>query len=411
LIFVFKEGAVSLSKPDIYKKMITAAAYGDNDIIISLLKKGYDIDAHNNHNRTMITEAVLNGRIETVKLLLTKGVNVNARDQFGWTSVHYAARDGNLKMFEILVKAGADINIKGNIGETALTAAASKNKNFPVIRALIRLGADMNALTEKNDSALLIAARNGATDNVKALIDAGAKVNIVNIDGMTPLSATIWHKEDMNIMNLLINAGAEISPKVSFTPLIASVLNHNIEIMTKLLDLGADPNEIQITETVPDEKNINISESVPLITAIKTGRTAVVKILIKRGADINYRDQAKNGWTPLIQSILSDCKECIPILLKAGADPNIKDNTGMTAAMFAADRGYIRVLKQLYRAGGDLLEKNDKEWTALNILDGAHPEKYNSFMKFLNNEARKNDLKTEDSLADPGCEQSIDWNI
>lgn len=400
-----------MSKPDIYKKMITAAAYGDNDIIISLLKKGYDIDAHNNHNRTMITEAVLNGRIETVKLLLTKGVNVNARDQFGWTSVHYAARDGNLKMFEILVKAGADINIKGNIGETALTAAASKNKNFPVIRALIRLGADMNALTEKNDSALLIAARNGATDNVKALIDAGAKVNIVNIDGMTPLSATIWHKEDMNIMNLLINAGAEISPKVSFTPLIASVLNHNIEIMTKLLDLGADPNEIQITETVPDEKNINISESVPLITAIKTGRTAVVKILIKRGADINYRDQAKNGWTPLIQSILSDCKECIPILLKAGADPNIKDNTGMTAAMFAADRGYIRVLKQLYRAGGDLLEKNDKEWTALNILDGAHPEKYNSFMKFLNNEARKNDLKTEDSLADPGCEQSIDWNI
>ena len=111
-----------------------------------------------------------------------------------------------------------------------------------------------------------------------------------------------------------------------------------------MIGLGADSNE-QVK-----------GEHALLIQAIEHGGKKTVMLLINMKADVNVRDNTKSGWTPLIRALLSGRNEYIPWLLKAGADPNIKDSTGLSPSMIAADLGCITALKQLYRAGADLLE-------------------------------------------------------
>jgi len=54
--------------------------------------------------------AVLNLRIDIIRLLLSRGANVNNINYFGWTALDYALQKGNYHIIQILFWRGAKSN-------------------------------------------------------------------------------------------------------------------------------------------------------------------------------------------------------------------------------------------------------------------------------------------------------------
>jgi ankyrin repeat protein len=74
------------------------------------------------------------------------------------------------------------------------------------------MGAEVNAVNRIGDTALYLAAENGHTYTVKALIDLGAEVNTANLGGWTPLMMTAA-RGDLETISLLLEHGADFRPR------------------------------------------------------------------------------------------------------------------------------------------------------------------------------------------------------
>jgi ankyrin repeat protein len=86
-----------------------------------------------------------------------------------------------------------------------------------------------------------------------------------------------------------------------------------------------------------------------IIYAAKDGNFGVVKLLIKKGADVNAKD--KYGGTALMYAAQNGDKEVVKLLLEKGAKVNAKNENGWTALMFAAYYGHKEIVKLLKSYG------------------------------------------------------------
>ncbi len=70
---------------------------------------------------------------------------------------------------------------------------------------------------------------------------------------------------------------------------------------------------------------------------IRREETAMVELLLQKGADINKVDGV--GWTPLMESIMDDKPALCKLLVDNGADKTIANQRGATAPMLAQKFG------------------------------------------------------------------------
>ena len=73
--------------------------------------------------------------------------------------------------------------------------------------------------------------------------------------------------------------------------------------------------------------------------------TAVVKAMIKRGAEVNAHNGA--GYTARMIAAAGDLHDVAAVLLEAGADPTMKSEDGRTALTIAREREHRGVLELL----------------------------------------------------------------
>jgi ankyrin repeat protein len=121
----------------------------------------------------------------------------------------------------------------------------------------------------------------------------------------------------------------------------------NVKVVKKYLDDGLSVNEQFFAWSA-------------LHIAANKGQLEVVKLLVERGADLNYRHPITK-MTPLAMAALDGYTDIVNYLLSKGADPNVKM------------RGNVSVLRAVRDSGNDqmvqLLEsKGAKD-------DGCHEEK------------------------------------
>ena len=145
---------------------------------------------------------------EKARLLVRAGANVEARSDNGTTPLLAAAASEPAGVVALLLEAGAKIDARDREGRTVLHAAAT-NLRRGVIEELVRAGAApyVNAQMIDGRTPLLIAVRDGYTENVRSLLDAGADPNAEDGAGNTALQ---WAegKGDHEIVALLRDAGA-----------------------------------------------------------------------------------------------------------------------------------------------------------------------------------------------------------
>ncbi len=196
-----------------------------------LIAKGADVNAQSKPGRTaLITAAGYSGGAEVVKLLIDKGAKVNVRDGSGTTPLLAATAAGDSATVKILLDQGAGVNVaeqvgngSGANGNTPLMNAAGE-ANVESIRMLLAKGADVNAIgaakgfeVKNGPLALglltplhLAAGSGGGPEAVKLLLDAGAKVNALDVRGMTPLMiAVATDRADPRVVKLLLDKGAD----------------------------------------------------------------------------------------------------------------------------------------------------------------------------------------------------------
>ncbi len=124
--------------------------------------------------------------------------------------------------------------------------------------------------------------------------------------------------------------GVNAQDKDGSTPLIlASEHNSSKEVIQLLIDNGAD-----LHARTEDGYT-------PLISASKyTSNPEVIQLLIDNGADVNAKDGG--GWTPLMWALLkrkSSNKEVIQILIDNGADANVRTGDGWSPLTWALQYG------------------------------------------------------------------------
>lgn len=165
------------------------------------------------------------------------------------------------------------------------------------------------------------------------------------------ISGGLEPQEKQGILFRLIQDGININEqnKYHYTPLQLCILLNALELVTLLIDLGADPNITTIADYVP---------KVPLNMAISSGNTRIIKSLVDAGANIDLQDSC--GLTQLHEAVLSEDTVIAELLLSLGAKADIKTNTGMTPLHFAACKNNFYMVPCLlkYKVDIDAVDNN-----------------------------------------------------
>lgn len=134
--------------------------------------------------------------------------------------------------------------------------------------------------------------------------------------------------------------------------LVNAAKEGNLEKVKELLKRGAD---------IDSKDN---KQTIPLIRAAEKGQLEVVKELLKMGADINAQDVY--GYTALMTAISYGYLEVARELLNdRGVDVDAQDNDGYTPLILAAMSGYLEIVKELLDKGSDINAKSYWGSTAL----------------------------------------------
>ena len=176
-----------------YTGLFAAAAKGDAAEIARLIAEGADVKARDGHQRTALHVAAHGGHQEAARALVKGGADPKALDSRRYDIVTIAAVRDDETMVRLAISVGADPKaITSPYDGTALIAAAHLGHDG-VVRALIEAGAPLDHVNNLKWTALIesIVLGNGGARHIaclKALLDAGAKPDLADGQGATPLT-------------------------------------------------------------------------------------------------------------------------------------------------------------------------------------------------------------------------------
>jgi ankyrin repeat protein len=418
-----------------------AAKQGDATMVETLLEGGADANEPLPLGRRPLMLAARAGSVDAVRVLLEHGAAPNAsEDERGTTALMQAADQGHADVIAELIEHGADVaGRSAPVFRDGRTAALGKSgdprdavrrqviavlceqesPDLSKLRELIsessedallakaggQPAADGDPCNQKKDALgfvftsgrrnrgpkepdggeltpLVYAARSGAIDAARVLLEAGADVNQVTRYGWSPLLAATQNR-NYQMGKFLIEHGADvnIANKGGWTPLYLATDNRNLEggdyptrtpdmdgleYIELLLEQGADPNARMIesteTRTVFTNQWLDEEGATAFLRASQSGDVDLMKLLLEYGAD--PRINTKLGVTPLavaagigwVEGITfewstEETVEAVRLLLDLGIDPNAQADTGRVALHGAAHKGATEVARILVAAG------------------------------------------------------------
>jgi len=242
--------------------MWQAIEEGKIEVVKSLIKQGFAVNAEVKRGKTALHVAAWYRRVDIVQFLISQGADVNAKDAFKAIPLHdvpYAASiealrcntplpdvavKGYVEVARLLISAGADVNTKDFFGYTPLHQAA-KFAPLEVVKVLVFHGADVNAKDRGGGTPLPDASVNMCDEYVEIarfLISAGADVNAKGRGDWTPLHG-VANGGHIEVAKMLVLAGAvlEATNDYNATPLHCAMRNGKSAVAEYLIGQGADP--------------------------------------------------------------------------------------------------------------------------------------------------------------------------
>jgi len=364
-----------------------AAINGSAPVVSVLLEAGANAKGRVGDGETVLMAAARTGRADAVKLLLDRGADPNAREPWqGETAVMWAAGENNPEAVRLLASRGANLDAHSNVlefpkvkvdlatmvttalprgGLTALMFAARQGASEGA-RALIEAGAPMNSTDPDGTTALNIAIINAHFDTAAVLIERGADLNVADAAGMTPLYAAIDMKHQEPMINRpLQKATGRLLPQDVISMLLAKGANPNLTLKAPLLMRQHSTGDASLGDG-----------ATPLMRAAKVTDVELMKALLEHGANPNLA--LRNGTTVLMNIAARAGRpapseqttiDVIAMLIKHGADVRVANGTGQTPLHLAIGRG-DGIVKYLAEHGAPLDAKDSSGRTPLDIAMG-----------------------------------------
>jgi uncharacterized protein len=187
------------------------------------------------------------------------------------------------------------------------------------------------------------AARTGDVPSIGRLLAEGLAIDAQDSDGRTPVMvATLAHRTDA--VRALVDAGADVDIRDNRLDNVFLYAGAEglLDILRIANDAGADP---ALT---------NRFGGIAIIPASERGHVEVVRYLLEE-SDVDVDHVNRLGWTALLEAIiLSDGgpahREIVRMLLDAGADPDLADGDGVTPLAHARSRGFDEIVALLEAA-------------------------------------------------------------
>ncbi len=322
-----------------YTPLLLAARNGSVAVIDELVTAGANPNAATTNGTTALMMAAAAGRADGVRALLDHGADANAKEVRGETALMFAAASGRVDAIKVLASRGAEVDATMRAVDLTVTEQAmqepagattgkniNENESAGAATAKYANGAEPAGRTRRGQKVnpynllvaaqggltpLLFASREGHVEAATALLDAGAVVNKPSAgDGTTPLlMATI--NGNFDLAKLFLDKGADprIASENGVTPLFAAVNCYwspraaypqprafeqqrmsYLELMSALLDKGADPNAR--VNKKPwysgynfDRSGIDEAGATTFWRAAYAGDVDAMRLLVARGAD------------------------------------------------------------------------------------------------------------------------------
>ena len=181
---------------------------------------------------------------EVIEEIINYGADVNAVNKDNETALMEACNKGKIDVINGLLDARANPNIADANGCTCLHHAAGGDCSKDVLQIIINHGTDVNATTKGKETALMKACKKGNINVVNVLLNAGADTSIVDAHSDTCLHKLLQKDCDQETLHLLLDHGAPVNvPNRSHqTAYMLAYDQGNIDAMCALLNAGSDRN-------------------------------------------------------------------------------------------------------------------------------------------------------------------------
>ncbi|RYP27804.1 hypothetical protein DL767_007516 [Monosporascus sp. MG133] len=332
-----------------------AACKGREALVRLLLATGkVDADSKDNDRQTPLSWAAAGGHEAVVKLLLYSAkVDADSKHNYGQTPLSWAAERGHEAVVKLLLYLDkVDADSKDNEGRTPLSWAAAGGYEA-VVKLLLdtgRVGADSKATGDSGRTPLSYAAANGHAAVVRSLLNKGVAADSKDNDGRTPLSWAVRKplKAFVSVRpSKHFVLGSESDDFVSGSESGDSVSESEREPSNPSNDNGYETVVKLLLEKGVDPDFKDNDGRTPLSWAAGNGRDADVKLLLNTGK-IEADSKDRGSRTPLSYAAENGHEAVVRLLLHTGkAEPDSKDSSGRMPLLWAAARGHESIVKLL----------------------------------------------------------------
>lgn len=237
----------------------------------------------------------------------------------------------------LLATGFVDLHAEDDINErNCLHEAAIYGREYVLERALSE-GVDVSRVDVYGRLPIHYACLKGRVSMVRRLIEAdGATIDCKDHDNFTPMIHSIVRHQLACIQELIAH-GAQINPPTAadHIPLNLACQHESLDVVELLLTHGAT--------LLPDAEGLY-----PQHVVAKSSKSAdLLMVLQKYGANLDQQDRLYQ-WTPLFHAASEGRFECLRALLEHGVNVGALDEKGLSPLYYATWEGHLRCIELLW---------------------------------------------------------------
>lgn len=290
----------------------------------------------------------------------------------GLSSLHYAARDGYSEAAELLLARGADVNQRSGDGTTPLLMATI-NGNYDLALRFLEVGADPNLESEDGAAPLFATLNNRWAP--KALFPQPTAFQQQQTDYLEMMTALLDagadpnHRTKRHIWYTSFNFDLLGVDFMGATPFWRAAYALDVPAMRLLVSRGADPT--LATQKPASGRRFRggaaAGDSDPSgLPPVPTGGPAVFPIHAASGVGYgegyaaNAHRHAPDAWVSAVRYLVEEL----------GADVNTRDHNGYAPLHHAAARGDNELIEYLVSQGADVTLVSRRGQTTVDMANG-----------------------------------------
>lgn len=349
------------------KELNNALNGNDVELTKSLIQQGANIDFvrfRSTIKRSKVKEyfdaielALINKSANHLDVLINAGAKISLTDEYGHSTIGSVIENPIFNIDQLknyvshMVIPNSDYFKTFYAINPLFTALKQKHITPEHIEYLIGLGIPLTC--KHSDVLLTIASEHHNVGILKCCFKYDTAIETLGDFGRPPLFSAIRAKQYDN-MRFLIDNGAKLDYFYGGHQYHAIHLAGGRNI-SKAIEV--------LLKNDSDINTVNSEGKTSLMFACDSHAESAAKYLIERGADIYLRDN--NGWTALHYAATVNNPVIIKLLIDLGLDINKKDNSGVTPLMIAVEKVKPKNVALFIELGADVNVVDNNGRTAL----------------------------------------------